>query len=457
MNMQGKRVLVIGMARSGVAAANMLVELGAQVRISDRKSEKDFGGALDGLKREGVEWRLGESAEALLEGVDQIVVSPGVPADHPAIERAKELGIGIIGELELASRWGQGRLIAVTGTNGKTTTCALTGEVFKNAGKLTYVVGNIGLAYASVALKTKPEDVTVCEISSFQLETIERFHPSITAILNITEDHLDRHGTMAAYAALKARVFENQTAGDYLILNYDDEALRRMAQGVPAHIRWFSRSQLPPKGAFVVGGSIVYGTPEEYRTICVVDEVSIPGAHNLENALAATAIAMCAEVPPPVIRHTLRTFKGVEHRIERVRELDGVVFINDSKGTNVDSTIKAIAAMAKPTVMILGGYDKHVDMDRLCEAIADSMTRKVVLIGNTAGQIQKGLDRVGFTQYVHAGHDFEAAVALARTLAEPGWNVLLSPACASFDMFADYEKRGQAFKQIVNEMEPAAP
>ena len=447
--MLGSNVLVVGMARSGVAAARMLRELGANVRISDRKTEADFNGALDELRIDGVEWRLGEPAEALLPGMDLLVVSPGVPDTHPAIELAKRLGIPVIGELELAYRHAQGRLFAITGTNGKTTTCTLTGEIFKNAGKLTYVVGNIGFPYTAVALKTRPEDVTICEVSSFQLETVIKFHPSITAILNITEDHLNRHGTMEAYSRLKARVFENQTADDTLILNYDDETLRAMALSAPCRVRWFSRTQIPPVGAFVSGGSVVYGSADDHRAICVADEIAIPGPHNLENALAATAIAMCADVPPPVIRHTLRTFKGVEHRIEKVRELDGVTYINDSKGTNVDSTLKAIATMTKPTVMILGGYDKHVDMTRLCRAIPGSQIRKAVLIGDTAQQIRKGLDEVGFNEYFYANNDFEKAVKMARDLAQPGWNVLLSPACASFDMFADYEQRGRAFKAIV--------
>lgn len=454
--MQDKRVLVVGMARSGVAAARMLRTLGAQVRIADKKTAEELGGQLDELRLDGVEWRLGEPLETLLDGIDLVVVSPGIPITHPVVEEAKRRGIPLIGELELAYRHAQGKLIAITGTNGKTTTSTLTGEIFKNAGKLTYVVGNIGYPYAAVALKTRPEDVTVCEVSSFQLETVEKFHPAITAILNITEDHLNRHGTMAAYTALKARLFKNQTADETLILNYDDPALREMASDAPCRVRWFSRLSIPPTGAFMMNGSVVYGTAEDYRTICVADEISIPGPHNLENALAATAIAMCADVPPPVIRHTLRTFRGVEHRIEKVRELDGVTYINDSKGTNVDSTLKAIATMMKPTVMILGGYDKHVDMSRLCQAIPGSNILKVVLIGDTAPLIQKGLEEVGFTHYVSAGHDFKKAVTLARDMAEPGWNVLLSPACASFDMFSDYEERGRVFKEIVGSLESKA-
>ncbi len=251
------------------------------------------------------------------------------------------------------------------------------------------MVGNIGYPYSAVALKTRPEDVTVCEVSSFQLETVERFHPSITAILNITEDHLNRHGTMAAYTQLKARVFANQTADDTLILNYDDPALREMAAEARCRVGWFSRMGVPPKGAFVVGDSVVYGTADDYRPICVAGEIAIP-APQPGNALAAAAVAMCAEVPPPVIRHTLRTFRGVEHRIEKVRELGGVTYINDSKGTNVDSTLKAVATMDKPTVMILGGYDKHVDMARLTRAIPDSQIKKIVLIGDTRRRDPEG-------------------------------------------------------------------
>ncbi|NLG25310.1 MAG: UDP-N-acetylmuramoyl-L-alanine--D-glutamate ligase [Clostridiales bacterium] len=451
--MTGQRILMYGMARSGVAAARLFAERGATVRIADQKTAEQLGEALAQLRGlPGVEWRLGEPAESLLDGVDLMVISPGVPIEHPAVQKAKELGIAVLGELEMSYRLSQGTVIAITGTNGKTTTTTLVGEIFKNAGRRAHVVGNIGYPYASVAADTRPEDVVVVEVSSFQLETIENFHPAISAILNITEDHLNRHGTMARYAALKARVFENQQADDIVVLNWDDRALRAMRDQVMCKVAWFSRREVPPgKGAYLAGDQIVFGAPGKERAICRADEVLIPGPHNLENALAASAIAMAAGVPAPVIRHTLRTFKGVEHRIEFVRELGGVRFINDSKGTNADSTTKAIETMNRPTVIILGGYDKHVDFESMCKAIVDSpWIRHAVLIGDTAGQLRRQLAEAGYCQYVEAGYDFESAIVKAFALAEQGGNVLLSPACASFDMFKSAEHRGDEFKRIVN-------
>lgn len=452
--MKGKHVLVVGMARSGVAAAQMLAERGALVRISDRKTDRELGEQLKELAREGVEWRLGEPSETLVEGMDLVVVSPGVPLTHPVFSQAKALGVPVVGELEMAYRMSQGRVLAITGTNGKTTTTTLVGEIFKNAGKQTYVVGNIGYPYSAIANRTKPEDVVVAEVSSFQLETIDKFHPMISAVLNVTEDHLNRHGTMQEYLHLKARVFENQTRGDYLVLNYDDQAVRAMAQEAQCGVLFFSRTQKVPRGCFVEDGTIVYGSPDAYRAVCRAAEVKIPGPHNLENALAAAAIAMAAGVPAPVIRHTLRTFQGVEHRIEFVRELDGVRFINDSKGTNVDSVLKAIDTMQQPTVIILGGYDKHTDFGPLCQAMVCGNIERAVLIGQTAPQLARQLDEAGFADYQHAGSDFEGAIRAAFEAAQPGYNVLLSPACASFDMFGDYEQRGAEFKRIVGALVP---
>lgn len=451
--MKDRKILVLGMARSGIAVAEALARLGAHVRISDIKSAAELGGALDALKLPQVEWRLGEPAETLLEGMDTLLISPGVPVSHPAVRKARKMGIEVTGELEMAWRLGQGYVVAITGTNGKTTTTMLTGEIFKNAGKVAHVVGNIGYPYSAVSLNSRKEDVIVCEVSSFQLETVRDFHPNISAILNITEDHLNRHGTMDNYVAHKARIFANQAKGDTLVLNFDDARLREMAAMAHCGVSWFSRTQTVEKGAFVRDGSIVYGTAEECRAICPVAEVGIPGPHNLENALAATAIAMAADVPAPVVRHTLRTFKGVEHRIEFVRALDGVNYINDSKGTNVDSTLKAVATMDRPTVLILGGYDKQVDMSPLCRALPGSMIKKVVLIGDTAHKLAAWLDEAGYGEYTHAGYDFKKAIETARALAGPGDNVLLSPACASFDMFDDFEARGREFKRIVHALE----
>ncbi len=450
--MTDKRVLVVGLARSGIAVARLLLAHGAQVRINDMKTEAELGAALDPLRGlDGVEWRLGEPADSCLEGCDMLLISPGVPIDHPAVLKAHALGIEVTGELEMALRLSLGKLIAITGTNGKTTTTTLVGEIMKNAGKLTHVVGNIGAPVSAIAGETRPDDVIVCEVSSFQLETVRDFKPNISAILNITEDHLYRHRTMDNYIAHKARVFMNQGEGDSIVLNYDDETLRAMQTPTKAQKVWFGRAQQPPFGAFVSEGQVVYGAKDDHRPVCAVSEIGIKGGHNLENALAATAICMAFGIPAAVIRHTLRQFGGVEHRLEFVRELDGVNYINDSKGTNVDSTLKAIEAMDRDTVIMLGGQNKDADFTRLGEAVAQAKRIKgIVLLGETEDELARVLELAGVKDYLRSGYDMDAAIANARSLAEPGWNVLLSPACKSFDMFADYEERGRVFKEKVH-------
>ncbi|MBR2700232.1 MAG: UDP-N-acetylmuramoyl-L-alanine--D-glutamate ligase [Clostridia bacterium] len=449
-----KRVMVLGMARSGIACAKLLLLRGAEVCVCDSKAEADFGGKLDDLKAAGAEFLLGEKhPENHLEGLDQLIVSPGIPVDHPAVVKAKALGVEVMGEVEYAYRESTGLLLAITGTNGKTTTTTLVGEIFKNAGKRTHVVGNIGTPYSGAVPEMKPDDVTVCEISSFMMETSRDFHPAICAVLNISEDHLNRHGTMEKYIALKERIFENSGPDDTLVLNWDDPVTRDMKNRAKCRVSWFSSHGEPPFGAFVVDGEIVYGAPGDNVPVCRADEVYIPGEHNLQNALAAVAMTMAAGIDPAVIAHTLRTFKGVEHRIEFVRELDGVRFINDSKGTNVDSTIQAVRAMDRPTVLILGGSPKKTNYVPLGEEILKCPIVHIVLIGETAKEIQKALDIVGYKDYIHAGYDFKKAIALSFELAPKGGNVLLSPACASFDMFDDYEARGRIFKGIVNAME----
>lgn len=455
--MKGRHILVFGMARSGIAAAAVLSELGAQVRVVDKKTKHELGDAIRELDSAvNIEWRLGEETIInQLGGIDMIVVSPGIPADLPGLVEARERGIEVIGEVELAYRLNSGKLIAITGTNGKTTTTALTGEIFKNAGKRTHVVGNIGDPFIRSAAVSKNEDVTVCEVSSFQLETVSKFWPDVSAILNITEDHLDRHGSMEAYAALKARVFARQGGEDTLVLNYDAPALRAMAGEAKCEVVWFSRTAVPPgRAAYVADGSIVFADGDGARAVCETAEIFIPGPPNLENALAASAIAMVMGVPAPVIRHTLRTFRGVEHRLELVREIDGVRFINDSKGTNSDSTIKAVESMEADTAIILGGYDKRVDFAGLTETIVSSgRIVHAVLIGATAPQLRRQLEQAGFAAIYDAGEDFEEAVRMAHRLIAPGGgNVLLSPACASFGMFRDFEHRGAEFKRIVHEL-----
>jgi len=451
--MNNRKALVLGMARSGIAVSKLLVLKGAQVLICDRKTEAEFAGALDELKIPGISWHLGEDPQNLLSQVDLMVISPGVPVDHPAVIKAKEMGVEVIGELECAYRESNGLLLAVTGTNGKTTTCTLLGEIFKNAGRRVSVVGNIGAPYSAAVPDMKAGDVTVCEVSSFQMETTRDFHPAISAVLNISEDHLNRHGTMENYIALKERIFENSGENDFVVLNWDDEVTRDMARRAKCGVLWFSTKQAVENGAYAADGNVVFVSNGTAKVVCAADEIYIPGEHNLKNALAATAMAMASGVPAPVVRHTLKTFKGVEHRIEFVREISGVRFINDSKGTNADSTIQAIRAMKRPTVIILGGYDKHSDFLPMCREMAGSMVKKCVLIGDTAKQFEDTLKAAGISDYVMAGYDFDAAINTAFEMAGDGWNVLLSPACASFDMFADYEARGRIFKEKVCALE----
>ncbi len=451
--MIGKRALVWGMARSGIAAAKLLNDAGAFVRINDRKTASELGDCMDILKTDGIEWRLGEPVEGLLDDIDIMVISPGIPVSHPAVALARSKGIEVIAEIELAYRLGRGHLVAVTGTNGKTTTTSLLGEIYKNAGRIAYVVGNIGDPYSAYASRMKSDDMVVCEVSSFQLETIVDFKPEISLVLNVTEDHLNRHGTFEAYAEMKARVFKNQRGSDCVILNYDDPVTRAMKDGCQCDVEWFSRTETPPAGAYVSDGFISYKSGETQVNVCRVEDVYIPGPHNLENALAATAAALRSGVPAPVVRHTLRTFRGVEHRNEAVRTLNGVKYINDSKGTNPDSTVKAVLTMNKPTVIILGGSEKDSDFAPMCRVIADSEVKYAVLIGDTGKRIGDALAGAGFTAFEYVGYDFVKAINVARERAVDGGNVLLSPACASFDMFNDFEHRGDEFKRIVNSFE----
>ena len=452
MNYEKKKVLVVGMARSGVAAAQLLRACGAEVTVNDSKTEEELGQQLKPLEGLQLERRFGCGAMDLLEGKDCMVISPGIPDTAPFVVRAKEMGVYVIGELELAAQLSRGTLVAVTGTNGKTTTVSLLGEIFANSGKVTHVVGNIGYPFSLASLVSRREDVIVCEVSSFQMETADTFHPHVALLTNITEDHLNRHGTMEVYTALKMRMFKNQTADDYAVFNDDDPGLAGLSRQVKGHVLKFSRVKEVREGAFVRDGQIWFRMGGNEKRVCGTDEVFIPGPHNLENALGAVCAAAAMNVPIPVIRHSLRTFRGVEHRIETVRELDGVEYINDSKGTNVDSTIKAVQTMSQPTVIILGGYDKHASFDPLCREIVNSpMIRSAVLIGETAELIRHSLARVGFTD-IEKAESMREAVETARRKAGKGWCVLLSPACASFDMFKDYEERGRVFKQIVQEL-----
>ena len=449
-----KKAMVIGLARSGIAVTKLLLMRGYEVYACDSKEKEKFEGALDEIEKMGVHLVLAEKEpQKHLAGMDCLIVSPGIPLTHPVFAAAKELGVEVMGEIEYAYRESTGMLLALTGTNGKTTTVSLLGEIFKNAGKRTHVVGNIGTPYSGAVPEMKAGDVTVCEISSFMMETSSQFHPHISAVLNIAEDHLNRHGTMENYIALKERIFEKANERDFVVLNWDDPVTRGMAERTKAKVCYFSSREEVSYGAFVRDGRIMFGSKENATPVCAADELKIPGEHNLQNALAATAMAMSAGIPAPVLRHTFRTFEGVEHRIEFVCEIEGVRFINDSKGTNVDSTLRAVRAMTAPTVLILGGSDKHTDFTPLCEEILKCPIAHCVLIGETAKQFEETLEKVGYHAWEHAGYDFDKAIRRSFELAEKGGNVLLSPSCASFDMFTDYEARGRIFKEKVRALE----
>ncbi|MBQ9008706.1 MAG: UDP-N-acetylmuramoyl-L-alanine--D-glutamate ligase [Clostridia bacterium] len=453
---EGRRVLIVGLARSGVCAAKMLCELGASVTVNDMKTAEQLGEeTMQALSALPCRQALGVAPDDLLGATEVLVLSPGIAYAKPFVQEAVRRGIEVIGELELGARVLRGRLVAITGTNGKTTTTTLTGEIFRATGKHTLVCGNIGYPITAEALTMGDDAVTVAEVSSYQCETVSRFHPDVAACLNITEDHLVRHGDMQTYIAMKHRIFENQTRHDAAVFNYDDPACREMARDLKAHIVWFSRKEKVDCGAYVDGEMVMFRMDRPVA-VCRVNEIRIPGPHNLENALAAVAITGALGVSPEIMREVLMTFPGVEHRIETVRTLDGVTFINDSKGTNVDSTQKAIATMTRPTVLILGGSDKKVSFVPLAETIAAApQIIHCVLIGDTAEQIRTALEAADIHRYTMAGYDFDHALAIAREQAPDGGCVLLSPACASFDMFKDFEDRGRIFKDKVNAMTSA--
>ena len=450
MDVKNKRVLVLGMARSGIAAAKLLAKKGAIVTISDMKAEEGFGGALDELRSLGCIFALGEGPQKYLPDQDMMILSPGIPVAKPFVQEAIAGGVEVIGELELGARMMRGSLCAITGTNGKTTTTTLVGEFFRATGRGTHVVGNIGYPITADAGEMQDDDLTVAEVSSYQCETISEFYPHVGAVLNITEDHIARHGSMQCYIDMKRRIFDRQTDKDIAVFNYDDPTCHEMAKGLAAKVIWFSRTQQVPFGADVRDGVITLNLNGELEAICPADEVFIPGPHNLENALAAVAIAGAMGVDAELMAPVLRTFRGVEHRIETVRVLDGVTWINDSKGTNVDSTLKAIDTMTKPTVLILGGSDKGTSFDPLAQVIAAApQIKHCVLLGETQEQIRTALEKAGVTAYSCAGYDFDLCLKLCREMAQEGGCVLLSPACASFDMFKDFEDRGRIFKEKV--------
>lgn len=450
--MKNKKVLIVGMGNSGKAAAEAMVKLGAEVYVQDSKTEDKIAPQLlEFLKENKIGCYFGKTP-ADMSMFDMLIVSPGVPLELTFIQAAKDAGAEIIGELEAAYRYGNGKYVAITGTNGKTTTTTLVGEIYKASGRPTYVVGNIGVAVVSKALSAEEDSWLVTECSSFQLETVREFQPEVSAILNLTPDHLDRHKTMENYGAAKAQVFANQDENQYCVMNYDDKACLALADTCRAKVVPFSRLEELEFGAFVKEGKIVIRDEDGSLTeICAADELKIPGTHNLENALAACAISYFGGIEVEVIADVLRSFAGVEHRIELCGEINGVRFVNDSKGTNPDAAIKAIEAMKKNIILIAGGYDKNSSFDEFVAAF-DGKVKALMLLGKTATKIKDAAEKAGFTKTIIL-KDMEACVKEAYRIAERGDVVLLSPACASWDMYTSYEERGKNFKDCVKALE----
>ncbi len=434
------------MARSGIGSAKLLCGQGWRVIANDTRT--DIPGLHEALTGCNVEYALGAAPETLFNDVDLMVISPVIPMHKPFVQAAKARGIEVIGEIELGYRYSKGSFYCITGTNGKTTCTALTGEIMQAGGLHTFVLGNIGDPITEHASSTRAGDVIVAETAALQLEGNSTFHAHGAAVCNITEDHLDHFLTMENYIAAKKMIFMNQTAEDFAVLNYDDPVVRAMAQDTKAQVLYFSRLAEPESGVFLRGENVLYRMNGREGVICRAEEIRIPGLHNLENAMLSCALGLCAGVEPDAIRQTLISFAGVEHRIERVCETDGVLYYNDSKGTNPDSTIKAIAAMTRPTVLILGGYDKNNSFDGLFAAFGNKI-KAVVALGVTAPKILEAAKHAGYKNMHHCQGDFQQAVDMAHFLAAPGDAVLLSPACASWDMFSDYEQRGRVFKEIV--------
>lgn len=450
-NIAGRHVLIVGMGKSGIAAAQAMLKLGAEVSIQDAKGADQIEGQLiNFFQGKGVTMYLGHMPTAAeLKQFDLLILSPGVDPALSFIREAEKRGAEIIGELEIAYRIGRGHFIAITGTNGKTTTTTLTGEIFKAAGRSTHVVGNIGVAVISKALDADEDDWLVTETSSFQLQTTKYFKPVISAILNLTPDHLNRHHTMAGYGAAKAKIFANQDANGYCIVNYDDPGCFALTEGCRAKIVPFSRKAELPFGAYVTadGMMVIRNEAGEVIPLCQTEALRIIGGHNVENALAAAAIAYFAGISPAVITRTLHMFGGVAHRIEFCGEVDGVKYYNDSKGTNVDATVTALRAIEHDILLIAGGDGKGQSFDPLIRHF-DGSVKKLILLGRDGKLIAEAADRNGFHDYVYC-KDMNACVAKAAELAEPGDTVLLSPACASWDMYDNFEQRGDHFKDCV--------
>ena len=446
-----KNIICAGAGKSGIQSAKLLLRNNAKVTIYDQNKDLNVEELLNKFEGEKPEVVVGDLTDELLNSSELMILSPGIPCDAEFVNKAREV-MPIWGEIELANHFNKGCIAGITGTNGKTTTTTLVGEIFKNYNEDTIVVGNIGTPFTTYADKTTEKTLVAAEISSFQLETVHTFKPHVSAILNLTPDHLNRHYTFDNYAACKFRIQENATEDDYIVLNFDDPETKKRANLVKkARIVWFSRVEELSDGVFVKDGHIVCKWDGKEEILLDISDIKIPGDHNVENVLAAAAVAHFMDIPSDVIKKTVQNFMGVEHRIEYVKDVKGVRYYNDSKGTNPDAAIKAIKAMTTPTLLIGGGYDKKSTYDEWIEAF-DGKVRFLVLIGVTAPAIAECAKRHGFNDIVFKDN-LKEAVKFCYENANEGDTVLLSPACASWDQFKSYEERGELFKEYVRELE----
>ena len=451
MDLRNKTVLVAGTGISGIGAAGLLMKTDADLILYDGNTELTVEGIQAKLpEKKDIKIIIGELTDEIIRTLDIAVLSPGIPTDVDFVNRMRNAGVLIWGELELADQFAKGTVLAITGTNGKTTTTTLVGEILKNYYSEVHVVGNIGTSYASAALDTTDNGYVVAETSSFQLETVDEFHPKVSALLNLTPDHLNRHHTMEGYVNAKKNIMKNQTAEDFVILNYDDPLTRAIGETAVPQVIYFSSTQVLENGYYFHDRKIYYAKDGDLEVICSASGLKILGLHNMENIMAAVAMARCVGVPMEKIRETITTFMGVEHRIEYVTEKQGVSYYNDSKGTNPDAAIKAVQAMVRPTLLIGGGYDKQSTYDEWIEAFGGKV-RYLVLLGETANKIAECARRHGFENIIMT-ESLEEAVKVCSQKAERGDAVLLSPACASWDMFKSYEERGRMFKEFVHKL-----
>ena len=450
MELRDKKVCVVGAGMSGMGAVKILNGVGAEVILYEGNAKADRGEIEANIGALKADIHIGEISDEIIAGLDLAVISPGVPIDGEIVKRFDAAKVPVWGEIELAYNYERGSVVAITGTNGKTTTTALVGKIIGACNSECQVVGNIGRSYTGAAFTTTAKSVTVAEISSFQLETVHKFHPKVSAILNITPDHLDRHYTMENYAYTKEKIAMNQTKEDVCVLNYDDEMLREYAKVCPATVVFFSRLTDLDDGVCMEGDNIVYKTGGRAQLVCNVKEMHLIGTHNYENVMAAVGICVAMGIEMNVISSVVKDFKAVEHRIEYVAEKDGVVYYNDSKGTNPEAAVKAIEAMTRPTILIGGGYDKKSDFDVYVNAF-EGRVKLLVLMGQTSEKIAAAARKAGFDNIIMAD-SLEEVVNICAQEAEPGDAVLLSPACASWGMFKNYEQRGDMFKEYVKRL-----